>query len=78
MTIAELALLLIRAVLRPIANLGNYERALLDVEEALSLTSTIKKVSLARIFYAEAQRLKGQCLFGLGRLHEAIIWMKHA
>ena len=50
---------------------------LLDVEEALSLTYNQKDAVLKDIYVA-TQRLKGQCLFGLGRLHESITWMEDA
>jgi LuxR family maltose regulon positive regulatory protein len=57
--------------------LGKYERALLDADQALALT--LKKMeSVMQEIYAEAQRLKGQSLFGLGRLHEAITWLESA
>ena len=57
--------------------LGDYERALTDAERALSLTNKEEDVLMQDIF-AEAQRLKGQSLFGLGRLHESIKWLKSA
>jgi ATP/maltotriose-dependent transcriptional regulator MalT/DNA-binding SARP family transcriptional activator len=72
----ELASLLIRRA-EAYRQLGNYDKTLLDVEQALSLAYKQEDVVM-RDIYAEAQRLKGQCLFGLGRLHEAITWMKNA
>ena len=72
----ELASLLIRRA-EAYRQLGNYDHTLQDVEQAIYLTNK-KKGDVAKDIYAEAQRLKGQCLFGLGRLHEAITWMKSA
>ncbi|MBN1451085.1 MAG: tetratricopeptide repeat protein [Anaerolineales bacterium] len=57
--------------------LGNYDQALLDAEEALSLTS-MREDAIMHDINAEAQRLKGQSLFGLGRLHESIKWLESA
>jgi LuxR family maltose regulon positive regulatory protein len=74
--IEELASLLLRRA-EAYRQLGNYDRTLLDVEQALNLTYKQKNIVMQDI-YAEAQRLKGQCLFGLGHLHEAITWMKNA
>jgi ATP/maltotriose-dependent transcriptional regulator MalT/DNA-binding SARP family transcriptional activator len=74
--IAELALLLTRRA-EAYRRLGNYDRALLDVEEALSLTFKQENAVMQDIYVA-TQRLKGQCLFGFGRLHEAITWLEKA
>jgi LuxR family maltose regulon positive regulatory protein len=74
--LAELALLLIRRA-EAYRQLGKYNQALQDVEQIFSLHLQQEGAS-AQDSFAEAQRLKGQCLFGLGRLHEAIVWMKHA
>lgn len=73
---AELASLLNRRA-AAYRQLGNYDRALLDAEKALKLTSTQEDVVMQDI-NAEAQRLKGQSLFGLGRLYESITWLESA
>ena len=73
---AELALLLTRRA-EAYRRLGNYDRALLDVEQALSLTIK-QEDAVSQDIYIAAQRLKGQCLFGLGRLHESITWLEKA
>jgi len=73
---AELALLLTRRA-EAFRRLGNYDRALLDVEQALSLTHKREDAAMQDI-YAAALRLKGQCLFGLGRLLESITWLENA
>jgi LuxR family maltose regulon positive regulatory protein len=73
---AEMALHLIRRS-SAYRQLGNYNQSLLDAEQALNLTNELKG-SIVQDTFAEAQRLKGQSLFGLGRLHESINWLKSA
>lgn len=73
---AELALLLIRRA-GAYRQLGNYDKALIDAEQSLRLTDGREDATMQDIF-AQAQRLKGQSLFGLGRLHEAIAWLESA
>jgi LuxR family maltose regulon positive regulatory protein len=72
----ELAMLLVRRA-EAYRQLGNYKRTLLDAGQALNLTHKRDNVDVQEV-YTLAQRLKGQCLFGLGRLNEAIDWFENA
>lgn len=57
--------------------LGKFDDALADVEKTLSLTSGLMDQDLRSIF-AEAQRVKGLSLVGLGYLRDAQSWLEKA
>lgn len=57
--------------------LGYYEQALNDVEKTLEHTRA-SQVKDMQHTYAEAQRIKGLTLVGLGRLKEALVWLQAA
>ena len=57
--------------------LGRFDQALKDVEQTLELTKESKDIDIQHI-YAEAQRIKGLTLFGLGHMREALMWLQQA
>lgn len=57
--------------------LGQFERAIKDVEQTLELTQANTRADTQSI-YAEAQRIKGLTLFGMGRMKEALVWLQDA
>lgn len=57
--------------------LGQFDRALQDIEQTLELTKETTLTDLQSI-YAEAQRIKGLTLFGLGNMKEALVWLQDA
>jgi LuxR family transcriptional regulator, maltose regulon positive regulatory protein len=57
--------------------LGRFDEALKDVEQTLELTMESNDIDIQHI-YAEAQRIKGLTLFGLGHMREALVWLQQA
>lgn len=57
--------------------LGQFDRALEDVEKILQLTKD-SSISTMQYTYAEAQRIKGLALVGLGRMKDSLIWLQDA
>lgn len=57
--------------------LGQFDSALKDVEQTLELTKDSTSKDVQHI-YAEAQRIKGLTLFGLGHMKEALVWLQEA
>ncbi|MDQ2692306.1 MAG: tetratricopeptide repeat protein [Chloroflexota bacterium] len=57
--------------------LGRFEDALKDVEQALELTRKTTVLELQHA-YAEALRVKGLILFGQGHMREALTWLQDA
>ncbi|HLO15171.1 MAG TPA: hypothetical protein VK206_10105, partial [Anaerolineales bacterium] len=56
---------------------GQFDNALKDVEQTLNLTKESTITDIQHIF-AEAQRIKGLTLFGLGHMREALVWLQEA
>lgn len=57
--------------------LGRFDQALKDVEQTLELTREATSINIQNT-YAEAQRIKGLTLFGLGHMREALVWLQEA
>jgi LuxR family maltose regulon positive regulatory protein len=57
--------------------LGLYDRALEDVDKILELTNESPILGM-QFTFAEAQRIKGLALFGLGHMKEALNWLQKA
>ena len=72
----EFAITLVRRA-EAYRQLGDFERSLSDVDQTLELTRNSQDMILRQAF-AEAQRIKGLSLFGLGKLEEALSWLKDA
>ncbi len=57
--------------------LGQFDRSLEDVEKVLEATRDSASPEMQYIF-AEAQRIKGLALFGLGHVKDAQVWLQDA
>ncbi len=57
--------------------LGQFDRALEDLDKTLELTQEASISSMQHTF-AEAQRVKGLVLYALGHLKEALVWLQDA
>ena len=57
--------------------LGQFDQALKDVDKTLELTKESTDPAV-QYTYAEALRIKGLALFGLGHIKEALIWLQDA
>ena len=55
--------------------LGQYENSMADIEKVLKLSIDSSTVDF-RITIAEAKRIKGLALFGLGHMKDALIWLE--
>jgi ATP/maltotriose-dependent transcriptional regulator MalT/two-component SAPR family response regulator len=72
--------LMLTLVRRASANhhLGRYDSVLEDADRALQVTIETPQDLTPRVAFAEAQRFKGLAYLGLGRLQEALFWLKEA
>ncbi len=57
--------------------LGYFDRSLADSERILELTKEAQARDL-QVLFAEAQRIKGLTLFGMGHMKDALIWLEDA
>ncbi|HET9913129.1 MAG TPA: tetratricopeptide repeat protein [Anaerolineales bacterium] len=57
--------------------LGQFDRALEDLDKVFELTQDVSLPAMQHTF-AEAQRVKGLVLFGLGHVKEALVWLQDA
>ncbi len=57
--------------------LGNYDGALADADQALQVIVDARNPTM-QVALAEAQRFKGLACLGLGRLQDALFWLKES
>src|SRR5215217_9701289 len=62
---------------RSYRQLGHFDKAIEDAEKILELTKDSSSPTM-QYTYAEAQRLKGIALVGLGHMKDSLIWLQDA